>query len=103
MAADALPTDTAVPMPAPAPVPLVVVAAALVDRAASKVYSGRSDVQEYGYSISCPGCRSVMTGTTARAHAEECRRRLEECFAKNEETKFKSEAANLRVDVWLEG
>ena len=48
-------------------------------------------------------CRSVMKGTTARAHTEECRRRSEECLAEDEETKFRSEAAKLRVDGWLAG
>ena len=100
-AADAFPADMAVPMPVLAPVPHVVVAAALVDRAASRLYIRRSDVQKYGYSMNCPGCRSVMAGTTARAHTEECRRRLENCLAQDEETKFRSEAAKLRVDNWL--
>ena len=45
MAADALPADMAVPMSAPAPVPQVVVAAAPVDRAASRVYIKKADVQ----------------------------------------------------------
>ena len=44
-----------------------------------------------------------MTGTTARAHTEECRKRLEECLAEDEETKFRSEAGKLRVDGWLAG
>ena len=101
MAADALPAGMAVPMPAPSPVPQVVVAAAPVDRAASRLYIRRADVQKYGYSMNCPGCRSVMTNTTARAHTEECRRRLENCLAEDEETKFRSEAAKLRVEGWL--
>ena len=101
MAADALPADMAVPMPVPAPVPQVVVAATPVDRAASRLYIRRSDVQKYGYSMNCPGCRSVMAGTTARAHTEECRKRLENCLAEDEETKFRSEAAKSRVDNWL--
>ena len=63
----------------------------------------RSDVQKYGCSMHCPGCRSVMTGTTARAHTEECRRRLEECLAEDEEPKYRSEAAKLRVDGWFAG
>ena len=42
-----------------------------------------------------------MASTTARAHTEECRRRLENCLAEDEETKFRSEAAKLRVDNWL--
>ena len=57
-------------------------------------------MQKYGYSMNCPGCRSVMTNTTARAHIEECRKRLESCLAEDEETKFRSEAAKLRVDIW---
>ena len=101
MAASALPADMAVPMPAPAPVPQVVVAGAPVDRAASRLYIWRLDVQKYGYSMNCPGCRSVMTGTTARAHTEECRRRLENCSAEDEETQFRSEAAKIRVEGWL--
>ena len=34
-------------------------------------------------------------------HTEECRKRLESCLAEDEETKFRSEAAKLRVDHWL--
>ena len=83
MAADALPADMAVPMPAPAPVPqAVLVAAAPVDRAASRVYIKKADVQKYGYSMNCPGCRSVMTNTTAGAHTEECRKRFERLFGR---------------------
>ena len=91
MAANALPADMAAPMPTHAPVPQVVVAAALVDRAASRLYIRRSDVQKYGCMI-CPGCR---------AHTEECRRRLENCLAEDEETKFRLEVAQLRVEGWL--
>ena len=52
-------------------------------------------MQKYGYSMNCPGCRSVMT--------EECRRRLEECLAEDEETKFREESVILCVDGWLAG
>ena len=76
----------------------------LVDRAASKLHIRRADVQKYGYNMSCPGHRSVVTtGTTARARAEVCRRRLEELLAEDEETRFKSEAAKHRVDGRLAG
>ena len=101
MAADVLPADMAVPMPAPAPVPQVVVEAAPVDGAASRVYIKKADVQKFGYSMNCPCCRSVMTNTTARAHTGESRKRLESCLAEDEETKFRSERAKLRVDIWL--
>ena len=98
MAADALPADMAVTMPAPAPVPQIVVAAARVDRAASRVYIKKADCAEIR---NCTGCRSVMTNTTAGARTEECRKRLESCLAEDEETKLRSEAAKLRVDNWL--
>ena len=42
-----------------------------------------------------------MTNTTARAHTEGCRRKLENCLAEDEKTKFRSEAAKLRVEGWL--
>ena len=42
-----------------------------------------------------------MTNTTARAHTEECRKRLESCLAEDEETKLRSETAKLRVNNWL--
>ena len=77
MAADAHPADMAVPMPAPAPVPQVAVAAAPVDQAASRLYIRRADALKHGHSTKCPGCRSAMAGTTARAHTEDCRRRLD--------------------------
>ena len=32
----------------------------------------------------------MMMNTTARAHTDECRRRLENCLAEDEETKFRS-------------
>ena len=79
----------------------VVVAAAPVDCAASRLFIRRSDEQKYGYSMNCPGCTSVMTGTAARAHTEECRKRLESCLAEDEENFFRSEAAKFRVDNWL--
>ena len=90
--ADALPADMSVPMLTPA---------APVDRAASRVYIKMADVQKFGYSMNCPGGRSVTTNATARAHTEECRKKLESCLAEDEETKLRSEKAQLRVDNWL--
>ena len=58
-------------------------------------------MQKFGYTMNCPGCRSVMMNTTARAHTEECRKKLDSCLAEDEETKLRSEAAKLRVDNWL--
>ena len=51
--------------------------------------------------MNCPGCTSVTTNATARAHTEECRKKLESCLAEDEETKLRSEKAQLLVDNWL--
>ena len=56
MSADAFREDMTVAQPAPSAVAPVLVAAAPVDRAASRSYIRRPDAQKYGYSI---GCRSV--------------------------------------------
>ena len=53
--------------------------------------------------MNCLGCSSVMTGTVARAHTEECRRRLEECLAQDEDTIVRSETAKHCVDGFLAG
>ena len=93
----------AVPVPVPAPIPQVVVAAAPVDRAASRLYMRRSDVQKYGCSMMNKSWMQICDGRYdgARAHTEECRKRLENCLAEDEETKFRSEATKFRVDNWL--
>ena len=82
--ADALPADKAMLTPA-----------APVDRAASRVYIKMADVQKFGYSMNCPLCKSVTTNMRACAHTEECRKKLESCLAEDEETKLRSETANL--------
>jgi hypothetical protein len=39
----------------------------------------KQDLVEHGFTASCPGCVSIMTGSTtmARSHSEACRKRLE--------------------------
>ena len=66
----------------------------------NRLYIWRSDVQNHSFSMNCPGRRLVVTGTTARAHTEECRR---ECLIEDEETRFRSESRKLRVDGSLVG
>ena len=35
----------------------------------------KEDVQRFGYSVGCEGCRAIERGTGARAHSEGCRKR----------------------------
>ncbi len=38
----------------------------------------KEDLEMFGYTTGCPGCREVNRGTTATNHSEECRKRLAE-------------------------
>jgi hypothetical protein len=36
----------------------------------------KDDLEKFGYTTGCPGCRAVNRGTTAANHSEECRSRI---------------------------
>jgi hypothetical protein len=38
----------------------------------------KEDLEKFGYTAGCPGCKAANRGTTAGNHAEECRKRLAE-------------------------
>ena len=38
----------------------------------------KEDLEQFGYTAGCPGCRAANRGTTAVNHAEECGKRLAE-------------------------
>ena len=42
-----------------------------------KVYIQKEDLEEHGYTVGCPGCKSVLRGTTRQGHTEGCRKRVE--------------------------
>ena len=42
----------------------------------------KSDLERYGYTIGCPGCRAANRGLVAVGHTEECRRRIEDELSK---------------------
>ena len=42
-----------------------------------KVYITKGDFEEHGYTARCPGCISILRGTTRQAHSVECRKRME--------------------------
>ncbi len=38
----------------------------------------KEDLEKFGYTAGCPGCRAATRGTTAVSQSEECRKRLAE-------------------------
>ena len=43
-----------------------------------RVYISRENLEEFGFTVRCPGCMSLLRGTARQAHTESCRRRIEE-------------------------
>ena len=37
----------------------------------------KEDLEKYGYSAGCPGCKAIMRGTARQGHSEACRSRIE--------------------------
>ena len=42
-----------------------------------RMFIRKQDVDEHGYTIRCPGCVSILSGTARQEHTAGCRRRLE--------------------------
>ena len=42
-----------------------------------RMYIKKSDVEEHGYTVRCPGCISILRVTARQEHSDACRRRLE--------------------------
>ena len=36
----------------------------------------RQDIEKYGFTVNCPGCRAVNRGQAAQNHSEECRKSI---------------------------
>merc|ERR1711872_806316 len=47
-----------------------------------RLYIKKADVNKYGATVDCPGCRAVVRGGDGRNHTETRRKRLEECIWK---------------------
>ena len=41
-----------------------------------RMYIRKSDVEEHGYTVRCPGCILILRGTARQEHSDACRRRL---------------------------
>ena len=42
-----------------------------------RVYLQKDDFERWGYTSGCPGCASILKGTTRQMHTEACRTRME--------------------------
>jgi hypothetical protein len=63
-----------------------------------KVYIAREDLEVHGYTVGCPGCKSILRGTTRQGHNEACRRRVE----KELEGTEKANKAKKRVGEYMD-
>ncbi len=56
----------------------------------------KEDLEKFGFTTGCPGCRAANRGTTAVGHAEECRKRITE-----ELTKLGDERTTREHERWF--
>ena len=66
------------------------------------VYIRKEDLEEFGYTVGCPGCRSILKKTTRQAHSEGCRRRLEAELEETERAKRAKKRKSEFVDRKME-
>ena len=57
----------------------------------------KKDLEDVGYSKGCPGCFSILRGTSLLKHSSACRQRLERGLAHYDEVK----SAGERIDAYL--
>jgi hypothetical protein len=55
----------------------------------------KDDLEKFGYTTGCPGCRAVNRGTTAANHTEECRSRIAEELEKVGDVRLERENERL--------
>ena len=61
-----------------------------------RLYIRRKDVEKYGYTEGCEGCKRMRAGMSAKPHTQECRTRMEEAMKEDEEGRKVLEAAQRR-------
>ena len=59
----------------------------------------KSDLQKFGYTAGCPGCRAANRGLTAMGHSEECRRRIQEELERVGDARIERE--NARANAYF--
>ncbi len=55
----------------------------------------KDDLEAYGYTAGCPGCRAVNRGTAAQNHMEECRKRISDGLEKVGDDRINRETERL--------
>ena len=50
----------------------------MVEAVPRRAYITKEDVEKHGYSAECPGCPTILRGTSRQGHSEGCRKRIEE-------------------------
>merc|ERR1711973_169910 len=63
------------------------------------MYIQKKDVEKYGATAGCEGCKAAVRGGEARPHTEECRARIEAEMAKAKDTKW--ERTNDKINNWM--
>ena len=53
------------------------------------------DLEKYGFTVGCPGCKSKSRGQTGVNHNEECRNRVEERIRKEEPDRYEKTLGRL--------
>ena len=51
----------------------------------------KEDLENYGYTVGCPGCRAANRGVTHMGHTEECRKRIESKLVENEDARIENQ------------
>jgi hypothetical protein len=62
----------------------------------------REDLETHGYSARCPGCSSILRGTTKQTHSEPCRLRLAQAMKEEEKVKRSAARTSDFVEKTLE-
>ena len=63
-----------------------------------KVYISKADLEIHGYTVGCPGCKSMLRGTARQGHNEACRKRVE----KELEGSDKAQRAKKRAGEYVD-
>ena len=61
------------------------------------------DLQKYGYTLGCPGCRAKNRGEVGVNHSEECRQRIEEKIRVDDPERYNKALGRLAEGTLKEG
>ena len=61
----------------------------------------KEDIEQYGHTPGCLGCRTLKAGLPPQTHSENCRKRIEGELTKTEEGKARIDRSNARINEAL--